>query len=68
MVETVEVLYCIASSADRKGKRVLIREGGVENTLWSEDDIQDVDLKLLGVTEQDQRDIQQFFQSDRSED
>lgn len=32
----VEILYCIASSADRRGKRVLVRGGGVENTLWPE--------------------------------
>lgn len=59
---SVEILYCIASSADQRGRRVLIREGNCENVLWASDDIEDVSLSLLGISDNQLAHIQQFFQ------
>lgn len=57
----VEILYVAGRSAHRKGKRVLIREGGCENVLWPGEKLQDVDVALLGITERQRRQIAQFL-------
>jgi len=60
-IDSVEILYCIASSADRRGRRVLVRERGVENVLWPGEDIQNIDIELLGITQRDQKQIEAFL-------
>ena len=60
-INSVEILYCIGSSADRRGKRVIVRERGVENCIFPEDGIQDIDSKLLGITQKDKQHIERFF-------
>ena len=57
----VEILFVSGSSLDRKGKRVIIREAGTENIIYPEAGIQDIDIKLLGITENDQQHIKTFF-------
>ena len=57
----VEILYISGSSLDQKGKRIMVREGTVENWLWPEASIDLVDTKLLGLTEADRRGIERFF-------
>ncbi len=51
-----------ASSLDNKGRRVIVCEGTVQNVIYPEDGVTDVDLRLLGVTEKDKTDIETFFQ------
>jgi len=59
--DSVEILFVAGSSRDRKGKRILIREGAVENYIWSKDELQDDGLmKLLGITDM-QRDWMKRF-------
>ena len=64
--DNIEILFVSGSSLDQKGARVLVRAGVVENTIWSGDGVQDVDMKLLGITEADQRRIEGFFDESRS--
>jgi hypothetical protein len=59
---TIEILY-VAEASDNRGRRVLIREAGLENTLWPGGDIQDVDIKLLGIGGQRER-IEDFLSSE----
>lgn len=54
-----------AGSVDDKGKRVLIRDSGVENVIWTADDIQDVDVAVLGLSASDQKRISAFFEAQR---
>jgi hypothetical protein len=58
---TIELLFVSGSSLDRRGKRILVREDGTENYIFPEDGVTDVDIKLLGLSEQDQRHIERFF-------
>lgn len=57
----IEILYVSGSSLDRRGKRILVREHGTENYIFPEDGIDAVDVKLLGLSEDDQRHIERFF-------
>jgi hypothetical protein len=61
----MEILFVLNSSRDNQGKRVLIREGMTENYLWPGDESQmtDAELRLLGLTRQDQQHIAEFFAS-----
>ena len=59
--DTVEILYVTGSSRDDKGRRVVVCEGMVQNIIWPEDGVTDVDMKLLGLTDQDQKHIKQFW-------
>ena len=59
---SVEILFVLGSSRDRKGKRVLVREGVAENCLWPGDDLTEVDTAVLGLNEQGQQHIEIFFQ------
>ena len=64
---SIEILYCIASSVDSKGRRVIVREGsGTENLLWPDSDLEDASISLLALTSKDMEAIQQFFNSARS--
>ena len=62
-MDTVEILFALDSSKDHRGKRVIISEGMAENCLWPGDERQltETELKLLGLTRQDQQHITQFF-------
>lgn len=57
----MEILYVAGSSLDTRGKRVLVREGVVENVIYPEDGVDDVDIKLLGISVKDKRYIERFF-------
>ncbi len=59
---TPEILYVSASSLDNKGRRVVVCDGMVQNILWPEDGVTDVDMRLLGVTSNDKTDIETFFE------
>ena len=59
--DTVEILYVNGSSRDRRGRRVVVCEGTVQNIIWPEDGVTDVDMRLLGVTLKDKGHIEQFF-------
>lgn len=59
--KSVEILYCVASSVDRRGKRVLVREGGCENCIFPEDNLTDADRELLGLSRSDQKHIEAFL-------
>ncbi len=56
-----EILYVAGSSLDRRGKRVLVRGNGVENVIYPEDGVDEVDVRLLGITPKDKRHIQHWF-------
>lgn len=59
---TIELFYVVGSSRDRRGRRVLVCEGMVQNTIWPVDGvITDADMKLLGITPEDKRRIERFF-------
>jgi hypothetical protein len=60
-MDAVEILFVIDSSKDRRGRRVLIREGRVENCLWPEDKVADMDSRLLGLSERQRRQIEKFL-------
>lgn len=57
----VEVLFVDSSNLDNKGKRILVRDRGVENILWRGDDLKDVSIDLLGITAKDLSHIERFF-------
>jgi hypothetical protein len=61
VIDTVEILFVVASNLDRRGRRCIIREGGCENTIWPEDDIQDIDIALLGITSRQSEQIREFL-------
>jgi len=61
--DTVEILYVDASSLDDKGRRVVICEGMVQNIIWPEDGVTEIDMKLLGVTPEIKVQIEQFFEA-----
>jgi len=61
----MEILYVAGSSLDARGKRVLIREGVIENVIYPEDGVDDVDIKLLGLSVKDKRYIERFFAESR---
>jgi hypothetical protein len=52
-------------SLDNKGKHVLIRDSRVENVIWTGDDIQDVDVAVLGLSASDQKRISAFPEAQR---
>lgn len=56
-----ELLFVERSSQDSKGRRVLVRESGIENYIFPEDGVDLVDLKLLGISEAEKVHIEQFF-------
>lgn len=56
----LEILYVAGSSLDRKGKRVLVREGGVENCVWK-GELSNLDLDILGLSQRDARHIRLFL-------
>lgn len=60
-IDSVEILFVAASSADRRGKRVLVRESNVENILWPGEVLQDSDVQLLGITQGQQKQIAAFL-------
>ena len=59
--DNIEILFVSGSSLDRRGKRVIVRDNETENYIWPGDGVSDVDMKLLGLTEQDQKHIERFF-------
>ena len=59
-IPKTEILFVIASSRDTKGRRVLVRCEGVENTIYK-DDMNDETLALIGIGTQELKQIQQFF-------
>jgi hypothetical protein len=61
VIDSVEILFVAASSADNKGKRVLVREAGCENCIFPEDTVTDADRELLGITQRDQERIEEFL-------
>ena len=58
----VEILYVAGSSRDRKGKRVLVREGEVENYLWPGERLSAIELKLLGISGHQEKQIRAFLE------
>ena len=58
----VEAFVVAGPSQDRKGRRVLIREYACESWLYLEDNLGDVDTVLLGLNQEDQWQIETFFQ------
>lgn len=53
-------LYFIENASDRRGKRVLVREGVVENWIFPGEMLEPV-VDLLGITKTQQEAIQEFF-------
>ncbi len=60
---TIELLFVAGSSRDRKGRRILIKDGPtVENYIFSEDELRDAALmKLLGVTDKQRNWMEKFL-------
>lgn len=56
----VEILYVAGSSRDDRGKRVLVREGKIENCIYP-GEFSDFDSDLLGLSERDVRHIRLFL-------
>jgi len=60
--DTIELLYVAASSRDRRGKRVLVRDpSGPENYIYPEDGVTQIDMDLLGISEGQKGQIEAFF-------
>ena len=59
--DNIEILYVDASSLDNKGRRMVVCEGTVYNVIWPEDGVSDMDMKLLGITEESKERIDRFF-------
>lgn len=59
----IEILFVAGSSKDRRGRRVLIREGMTENCLWPGDEITEFDMRVLGVSVQEHRRIKRLLSS-----
>ena len=56
-----EILFISGSSLDQKGTRVLVREGGAENWIWPDPGVQDIDKRLLGITDVNRELIEAFL-------
>lgn len=56
----VEVLYVSFSSRDQR-RRVLVRDGVIENCLWEDDDLADASLELTGLAAGDVRVVRAFL-------
>jgi len=52
-------LYFIENATDGKGRRVLVQEGAIDNWIWPPG-ADDMD-KLIGITEAQRGQIEQFF-------
>ena len=61
--DKVEILFVVGSSRDRKGKRVIVREGEVENYLWPGQEIDAPDLSLMGVNIHQKEQIIAFLEN-----
>jgi hypothetical protein len=59
----VEILFVATSLNDDRGRRVLVRDGGCENTIWGDEliELRDIDRRLLGLTAGQQEQIKAFL-------
>ena len=55
----IEVLF-VENGSDGRGRRVLVREAGCENTIWTGNDMTEADVKLLGIADYREQ-IQSFL-------
>ena len=53
--------FIASSSRDRRGRRVLVRDSGVENVIYQSDGVTEADIALLGITETDRKHIERFI-------
>ena len=56
-----ELLFVESSSQDSKGKRVLVRDHGVENWIYPDQGVTNVDIQLLGIEPGQKVEIERFF-------
>ena len=59
--QQIEILFITNSTKDNRGRRVLVRDGIIENWLWPGDLITDPAVSLLGITKSQQKQIEGFF-------
>ena len=63
--DSVEILFVAGTNREPKRKRVLIREGIVENCIYPED-LMSIDQKLLGLSGHDWEHIRMFLVPSRN--
>ena len=64
-ITNTEILFITHSSCDDKGKRVVVKEGVVENTLYPGEEDDKATQRLLGLDSECLVMIKAFFQSER---
>jgi hypothetical protein len=64
-ISNTEILFITHSSSDDKGRRVVVREGIVENTLYPGEEDDKATQRLLGLDSEGLVMIKAFFQSER---
>ncbi len=60
-ISPVEILFVERSSRDAKGRRVILRLNGCENTLYQGEVLSDIDLRLWDLTHGQRREIERFL-------
>ena len=58
---SMEILFVVGSSRDKRGRRVLIRKDIVENVIYQAEEVNGTDMKLLGLTQTQRKQIESFL-------
>ena len=58
---SMEILYVLGSNKDKRGRRVLVKEGITENVIYQAEEVNGVDMKLLGLTQTQRKQIESFL-------